>query len=307
MTLNQLHYVTTVADSGTITEAANKLFISQPSLTSAIHSLEKELNITIFYRTNKGISITTEGEEFLGYARQMLEQEKSIAERYTGEAKGKKIFCISTQHYSFVVEAFVDLLKNYNRDSYEFHIRETQTYMIIEDVSRLRSEIGVLYINDYNKAVLTRTFHEHNLEFTPLFTAKPHVFLYYQHPLASKKSLEISDLDEYPRLTYEQGEHNAFYFFEEIQSPLEHKKDIVVTDRATLFNLLIGLNGYTICSGVINPRLNGENIISVPLNINDFIQIGYLTHKHIKRSSLGEKYIAMLKSASESAKATLKN
>ena len=196
-----MHYVTAVADSGTITEAANKLFISQPSLTSAIHSLEKELNITIFYRTNKGISITTEGEEFLGYARQMLEQEKTINERYTGESKGKKIFCISTQHYSFAVEAFVELLKNYNRDSYEFHIRETQTYMIIEDVSRLRSEIGILYINDYNKAVLTRTFHEHNLEFTPLFTANPHVFLYYKHPLASKKRLKISDLDEYPRLT----------------------------------------------------------------------------------------------------------
>lgn len=295
MTLNQLRYAVTAAESGSITAAAGELFISQPSLTSALHELEKELGITIFLRTGRGISPTVEGEEFLGYARQMLEQENLIREKYLGGAHGKYSFCVSTQHYSFAVEAFVDLLKGYSEAEYEFHIRETQTYSIIEDVARLRSEVGVLYLNPFNESVLRRTIDEHDLAFHSLFTAKPHVFISKENPLAKKKSLTLEDLDPYPRLSYEQGEHNSFYYFEEIQSTLPRRKDIVVTDRATLFNLAIGLNGYTICSGVINPKLNGESIISLPLEVDDYMNVGYLTHRHMHTGKLAEQYIEALK------------
>lgn len=295
MTLQQLRYITAVADKGTISEAAKELFVAQPSLTSAIRELENELNITIFNRTNKGVTLTAEGEEFLGYARQVLEQTHLIQEKYMGKAAGKHHFCVSAQHYSFVVEAFVDLLKEYGGEEYDFRIRETQTYEIIEDVAKLRSEVGVLYLNAYNETVIRKEIRRHELTFHPLFTAKPHVFLSCTNPLAAKKTISLEDLAPYPRLSYEQGEHNAFYFSEEILSTLDSKKDIVVRDRATLFNLLIGLDGYTICSGVINETLNGKNIVAVPLLVDDCMQIGYLTHNRVVPGFLTERYIEALK------------
>ena len=265
MTLQQLKYVITVAETGTITEVANQLFISQPSLTNAIHELEKEMNIVIFNRTNKGISLSKEGEGFLGYARQVLEQAAILEDKYKRNGGGKKQFCVSTQHYSFAVNAFVDLIKEYGQEEYDFSLRETQTYEIIEDVARLRSEIGILFLNDFNQAVINKILKSYDLEFHLLFIAKPHVFISRSHPLAEKKVITNQELEIYPYLSFEQGEHNSFYFSEEIFSESERKKNIRVRDRATLFNLLIGLNGYTVCSGVIDKKLNGSEIISVSI------------------------------------------
>ena len=295
MTLKQLRYVVTVADTGNITEAAKKLFIAQPSLTSAINELEKEFDITIFTRSNKGIEVTTEGEEFLGYARQVLEQTDLIDERYTGKTRGKLRFCVSSQHYSFAVEAFVELLKKTGSEKYEFHMRETETYDIIDDVAHLRSEIGILYLNEFNETVIRKTLRDNNLTFHPLFKAKPHVFIGKGSPLANKKSLTLEDLKPYPRLSYEQGSHNSFYFSEEILSTVDCDKELIVRDRATLFNLLIGLNGYTICSGVISEELNGPNIIAKPLKVDDYMQIGYILPSQIHPSALTEEYIEMLR------------
>ena len=184
MTLQQLRYVTMVAETGTITEAANRLYISQPSLTNAIHELEKEMNIVIFNRMNKGISLSREGEDFLGYARQILEQAAILEDKYKGNGGGKKQYCVSTQHYSFAVNAFVDLIKEYGQDEYDFSLRETQTYEIIEDVARLRSEIGILFLNDFNEAVINKILKSYDLEFHQLYVAKPHVFISRKHPLS---------------------------------------------------------------------------------------------------------------------------
>ena len=295
MTLQQLKYVTAVAETGTISGAAQALFLSQPSLTAAIHDLEQELNITIFSRTNRGVALTPAGDEFLGYARQVLEQTDLIEERYTGSAPRRHRFSVSTQHYSFAVEAFVDLLQEHGGPEYDFCIRETKTYEIIEDVARLRSEVGVLYLNAFNTPVLTRVIREHEPEFHSLFTARPHVFVSRTNPLAGRPSVTLDDLALYPRLSYEQGEHNAFYFSEEILSTLECAKEIMVSDRATLFNLLIGLNGYTICSGVINNELNCPNIVAVPLDVDDSMEIGYLLHKRTVPSRFTEDYIDALR------------
>ena len=295
MTLLQLKYVVTVAAAGTISEAAKRLYIAQPSLTSAIKELESELGITIFKRTNKGILISAEGEAFLGYSRQVNEQTNLIEERYLGAAQIKHQFCVSTQHYSFAVEAFVDLLKQHGGDEYDFRIRETQTYELIEDVAKLRSEVGVLYLNGFNETVLRKTLRENSLKFHRLFIAKPHVFVSSFSPLAGKSVVTLEELAPYPRLSYEQGEHNSFYFSEEILSTLESKKDILVSDRATLFNLLIGLNGYTICSGVINEDLNGKNIVAVPLAVDDYMEIGYITHSKVGPGPFGTHYIEALK------------
>ena len=295
MTLQQLRYVTTVAETGTITEAANRLYISQPSLTNAIHELEKEMNIVIFNRTNKGISLSREGEDFLGYARQILEQAAILEDKYKGNGGGKKQYCVSTQHYSFAVNAFVDLIKEYGQDEYDFSLRETQTYEIIEDVARLRSEIGILFLNDFNEAVINKILKSYDLEFHQLYVAKPHVFISRKHPLAGKDRIINEELEEYPYLSFEQGEHNSFYFSEEVFAAVERKKNIRVRDRATLFNLLIGLNGYTVCSGVIDKKLNGKDIIAVPLADENDMRIGYITHRKGMLSRLGNTYLEAIK------------
>lgn len=294
MTLQQLKYVITVAETGTITEAANKLYISQPSLTNAIHELEKEMNIVIFNRTNKGISLSREGNDFLGYARQVLEQAAILEDKYKRNHGGKKQFCVSTQHYSFAVNAFVDLVKEYGQDEYDFSLRETQTYEIIEDVVRMKSKLGILFMNDFNEKVIGKLLKSHDLEFHLLFTAKPHVFISREHPLARQSVITNKELEQYPYLSFEQGEHNSFYFSEEIFSESERKKNIRVRDRATLFNLLIGLNGYTVCSGVIDEKLNGKDIIAVPLADEDNMHIGYITHRKGILSRLGDSYLKAL-------------
>ncbi|WP_010249574.1 LysR family transcriptional regulator [Acetivibrio cellulolyticus] len=294
MTLQQLKYAIEIAKWGSINIAAKKLFITQPSLSNAIRELEEELNIVVFERTNRGISVTADGVEFLGYARQVIEQTELLEKRYFNAKPSPQHFSVSTQHYAFAVNAFVDLIKEYSIDEYEFNLRETKTYEIIEDVKNLRSEIGILYINDFNSKVLNKLFKENKLKFTELFIAKPHVFISTSNPLSSRKKVTLGDLEEYPYLSFEQGEYNSFYFSEEILSTLSHKKSIRVSDRATLFNLLIGLNGYTISTGVISSDLNGTDIIAVPLDIDDRITIGWISHSNVALSQLATKYIEAL-------------
>ena len=293
MTLQQLKYVIEVAKAKSISEAAKKLFISQPSLTNAIKELEKEMNITIFLRTNKGILISKEGEIFLGCARQVLEQAYLLEEKYLKQRKQQ--FCVSTQHYSFAVNAFVDIIKEYGHDEYDFSLRETQTYEIIEDVTRMKSEIGVLYINDFNKLVIQKILKEHNLIFHSLIVVKPHIFISSKNPLAKKKKVTMEELRLYPYLSFEQGEHNSFYYSEEIFSSVVRYKNIRVRDRATLFNLLIGLNGYTVCSGIIDENLNGKDIVAVALDKEGEMNIGYITRKDSLTSDLANAYIEALK------------
>lgn len=297
MTLQQLKYIVVIANSGTISSAAKSLFVSQPSLTKSIKELEKEIDITIFTRTNKGIQLSKEGEVFLGYARSVLEQVSLMEEKYKGSTSlgGKKEFCISTQHYSFAVNAFVELIQKFGSDAYDFSIRETQTYEIIDDVARMKSEIGVLYLNDFNEMALRKIIKANDLIFTELFTAKPHIFVSTGNPLSKKKEVTMEDLEDYPYLSFEQGSHNSFYYSEEIFSTVERKKNIRVRDRATLFNLLIGLNGYTISSGVIDEKLNGENIVAVPLKEEGEMHIGYIMHNKTLPSRIGSIFLESLK------------
>ena len=294
MTLQQLKYVTTIANIGSISEAAKRLFVSQPSLTKAIKELEKEMGITIFDRTNKGITVSKEGERFLGYARQVLEQAALLEEQYKSQSGGKKQFSVSTQHYSFAVNAFVELLKGAGIDQYDVSLRETQTYEIIDDVAHMKSEIGLLFYNDFNRPVLEKLIHTNELTFTELFTAHPHIFIGKNHPLANKDVVSMNELEEYPYISFEQGDHNSFYFSEEIFSTVVRPKHIRVRDRASLFSLLLGLDGYTVSSGVIDEEVNGENIISVPLAEEGLMHIGYITNNKMHRSRLGQEYIQAL-------------
>ena len=295
MTLQQLRYITIVAEKGTISEAAKELFISQPSLTNAIRELEQEMQVTIFHRTNKGVTITAEGDEFLAYARQILDQVGLMQERYLNVNERNPRFSVSCQHYSFAVNAFVDVIRKFDARKYDFTLRETQTYEIIEDVARMRSEIGILFFNDFNEVVLTKILKSYDLEFHQLFVAKPHVFISRKHPLAENKVITNEELQSYPYLSFEQGDYNSFYFSEEILSTLDRNKNIKVRDRATLFNLAVGLDGYTVSSGVISKELNGENIIGKPLLVDEYMRIGTIVRKDVALSRYGKVYMEALK------------
>lgn len=294
MRIQQLQYIIKIVEVGSMSEAAKQLYITQPSLSNAVKDLEKEMNIQIFIRQPRGITLTSEGTEFLSYARQVVEQADLLMGRYTGNQVKKQLFSVSAQHYAFVVNAFVHLLKDYDMSQYELTLRETRTHEIIDDVKNFRSEIGVLYLNDFNRDVLTNLFRESQLVFSSLFKTKPHVFVSITSPLAEYSSLTLDDLVDFPYLSYEQGDHNSFYFSEEILSTINHKKSIVVSDRATLFNLLIGLDGYTLSTGVLNSDLNGDNIIAIPLDIDEEIEIGYLTHIQSKSSKMAENFLLEL-------------
>lgn len=295
MRIQQLEYLEKIVEAGSINEAAKRLFLTQPSLSNAVKELENEMGIQIFQRSSGGISLTAEGREFMTYSKQILDQVNLMNERYKNGQQRKQSFSVSAQHYAFVVHAFVELIKSVNANEYQFTLRETETQNIFNDLAQFKSELGILYTNGFNQKIMQRLFKENNLVFTPLFVAKPHIFVSRYNPLTSKSSVDLSDLKDFPYLSYEQGEVNSFYFSEEILSTLSHKKSIKVSDRATIFNLMVGLNGYTISSGIISSKLNDDKIVAIPLNVDDDITMGWLKHRQVELSPLAERYLTMLK------------
>ena len=295
MTLQQLRYVIEVAKTGSMNVAAKQLFVSQPSLSMAIRELENDVHISIFERTTKGVVITAEGEEFLGYARQIINQVELLEDKYIEAGQIKKKFGVSAQHYSFAVKAFVEMVKGFDMDKYEFAIREARTHDVIHDVVTGKSEIGILYTNDFNEKVLNKIFKDNQLEFVHLFTCEGYAYLWKNHPLAGKKVIALEELQEYPCLSFEQGDNNSFYFAEEILSTYDFKKTIKSNDRATNLNLMVGLNAFTLCSGIICEELNGSDYIAVKLAKEVTMDIGYIKRAHMNMSEIGELYIDEIK------------
>ena len=291
MTLQQLKYVDAVASCGSVSEAARRVFATQPTLTEAIRSLEEELRIAIFTRSSRGVSVTREGEEFLASARQILDDAARIQSKYTGKAVRRPQFAVSCQHYAFAVEAFMEVVKANGADSYDFTLRETVTSEIIDDVARHRSEIGVLYLSRRNERAIAKILKKEELRFEELFVSRPHVFLGKRHPLAKKKGgISLKELDAYPFISFEQGVENALYFAEEVMPSIDRKKNIRVRDRATMTNLILGLDGYTVASGALSRELNGPDIVAVPLKMDDFIRVGLVLRDGIPLSDAGRAF-----------------
>ncbi len=291
MTLVQLKYAIAVVGQNSLNEAAKMLFISQPSLSSAIRSLEKEIGFDIFIRSKTGITLTVKGAEFIGYAKSVMEQYELLDAKYISQTKVKKNFSVSMQHYTFAVSAFVELVKQYGMDAYEFEVHETKTYEVIENVRNHKSEIGILYLNDFNKKVLHKLFAEYGLQFEPLLECGVYVYMWKGHPLAERKEIALEELDEYPCLGFAQGEHNSFYFAEEVLCTYQYKRFIRANDRATLLNLMVGLNGFTLCSGIICEDLNGKDYCAVKLRSDERMTIGYISRKDAPVSAIGQKYL----------------
>ena len=300
MTLTQLNYLITIAETKSLNKAAEQLYVSQPSLTNAIKELEKELGITLFYRSGRGVTLTNDGTEFLLYAKQIYGQYESVLEKYGKGGSYKKKFGVSTQHYSFAVKAFVDMAKEFDMSKYEFALRETKTMEVISDVNTMKSEIGVLYLSDFNRKAIGKLLNSYDLRFQHLVDCKAYVYIWKNHPLAKEESISFEQLDGYPCLSFEQGDNSSFYFAEEILSTNEYSQVIKANDRATMLNLMIGLNGYTLCSGIICEELNGNDFVAIPFrddeeNPNSVMEIGYIVKKNTVRSKMGELYIEKLK------------
>jgi len=299
MTIQQLRYAVTISEVGSLNKASEILYVAQPSLTSAIRELEKELDVTLFSRSGRGVTLTNEGTEFIRHARQVLQQYDGLLERFGKSGARKKHFGVSTQHYSFAVKSFVELVKRFGMDEYEFAIRETRTRDIIDDVFSGKSEIGILYLSDFNRKPLEKLMRSNQLEFHPLTQCEAYVYLWKGHPLARKPSIRFEDLADYPCLAFEQGAGGSFYYAEEILSTAEYPRMIRATDRATMLNLMVGLNGYTLCSGVICEELNGADYVAVPFSPEDDavgsrMEIGYVVRKNVILSTLAELYITEL-------------
>lgn len=295
MTLQQLKYMIMIAEKGSITEAAKELYISQPSLSGAIKDVEKEVKITIFNRCRAGVALTTEGMEFLGYARQVVQQMELLESKYINNLPEKQRFCVSSQHYTFGANAFVELVQQFGQERYEFILNETQTHQVIKDVRNRFSDLGILYLSKNNENVLMKIFEENNLSFYEIFSATPHVFLRREHPLAKKEKIKLEDLKPYPRLSFVQGTYESSNFAEELFSNETAEKSIKISDRAAIVNFMIGLDGYTISSGIFPKYLHGDSIISIPLAEDEIMHIGYILNKDKELSELGKMYIEALK------------
>ncbi|MBP5495009.1 MAG: LysR family transcriptional regulator [Lachnospiraceae bacterium] len=291
MTLSQLSYVIAVASSSSMNEASKKLFISQPSISATIRELEEEIGINIFIRSNRGISLTPEGEEFVGYAKQVVTQYELIENKYITGGKIKKRFSVSAQHYAFAVDAFAKMVEEFGMDGYDFAMYETKTYDVIQDVKRFKSEIGILYLNDFNRKIITKLLDENELEFHPLLDCGVYAYMWKKHPLAKKKRVTFDELNSYPCIIFEQGSNNSFYFAEEMFSTYQFNQTLRVCDRATGLNLMIGLNAFTVCSGIICEHLNGSEHCAVKLDSEDINTVGYIVRKGMSISPLGQRYI----------------
>lgn len=290
LTLQQLRYFIEVAAEGSISGAADVLYVAQPTMSAAMKDLEARVGRPLLVRSARGITLTDDGAEFLGYARQVVEQVELLEQRYLGRPPSRRLLGVSAQHYSFAVDALVRMVKATEAAEYEFSLRETRTWDIIEDVRTLRSEVGILYRNDFNRRVIDKLLRDAGMAFHPLFLASPHIFIARNNPLSAQARVTLADLEDLPRLTFDQGANNSFYFAEEILSTLSSKQEIRVADRATIFNLMIGVGGYTISTGIISDELDPE-IVAIPLDVDERIEIGWIGHAAIPLTELAQRYL----------------
>lgn len=295
MTLQQLKYITYLAETCSINKASKLAFISQPSMSTALKDIETEIETKLFNRNNKGLVITKEGIEFLSYTKQIIQQYSLLEDKYLNNKNSKKNFSISTQHYSFAVKAFINMANFYDTVDYELSINETKTHEVIEDVKCLHSEIGILYINDFNKQILNRIFQESEIEFKSLCICDVYVYMWNKNPLANEPVIDLEQLEPYPCLSFDQGKENSFYFSEEVLSTHNHKRIIKVNDRGTMLNLMKGLGGYTFCSGIISEELNGDEYVAIPLSSKEKMEIGYIKKTSMELSELAMKYLEEFK------------
>jgi len=296
MTILQLKYVLAIANSASMREAASKLFVSQPALSASIRELEEELGIKIFERTNKGISLSDEGSEFLVYAKQAVSQYKLIEDRYMENDNDKIHFSVSMQHYVFALHAFVDTVKNFDNSKYVYSVHETRTDEVLTNVKKLKSEIGIVAYSKANENVLKKLFREYQLSFYPLMVRDTFAYVWYDHPLADKDEISIEELKEYPCVSFDQSSDSEFYLTEEALGDYEFDKLIKTNDRASSAEIMAKLNGYSIGTGIMTDSITlKDGFKTIKLKEDDPLTIGYIVRQNHRLSDIAKMYIDHLK------------
>lgn len=296
-----MHYLLEVAKSGSMNKAAEQLFISQPTLTKAIKEAEEELGFTIFIRNNRGVTLTKRGDDFVADIRRVYQQYQALMDKYADpDSLSRKRFGVSTQHYSFAAKAFVEMVRQFGTLNYDFAYRETTTARVIEDVASGKSELGILYRSPYNERVIDRHLVDNNLKFTPIVKSQAYVYLWKGHPLADKDAIRFADLEDYPCLCFEQDGDDTSYMAEEILSDRLYPRRVVVRDRGSMLNLMVGLGGYTLCSGIIHEAYNGEDYRCIPFKPepgfpNQIMEIGLIARIDNVPSESAEVFVKTIK------------
>lgn len=295
MTILQLKYVIVIANSTSIREAASKLFITQPALSTAIRDLEEELGIKIFERTNKGISLSEQGREFLSYAKQAVSQYELIEDRYIEKDREKKHFSVSMQHYVFAVHAFVSAIRKCDVSRYVYSVNETRTDEVLTNVRDIKSEIGVISYSKSNENIIKKIFRKYQLVFHPLMVRETFAYVWKGHPLAHKKEISLEELEQYPCVSFDQSSDNEFYLSEEALGNYDFEKLIKSNDRATSAEIMAELNGYSIGTGIMIESVTlRDEFAAIKLKEEDPLTIGYITRRNHKLSHIGEVYVEEL-------------
>ena len=294
MTILQLKYVIAIDEECSMRKAADRLYVSQPGLSSAVRDLEKEIGIQIFERVHNGVVTTSAGASFIAYARHAVEQFEMIENRYVNGAGQKETFAVSMQHYTIAVNAFIDTVKEYDLPEYQFSIRETQTSEVIDDVKNMKSEVGVIALSDFNKNTFKKIFADASLEFHELFTRDTYVYLSKKHPLAGRSELSLEDLQDYPCMVFDQGDNTSFYYREEALATYDYKKVISTNERATSIELMLGLDGYAVGAAMLGEGKTSSEIKAIKLKEDETLTFGYITRKGQQLSDMGQSFVDKL-------------
>ena len=300
MTILQLKYVIAIDEECSMRKAADRLYVSQPGLSSAVRELENELGIQIFERVHNGVVTTAAGASFIAYARHAVEQFEKVEEKYLGAKAQCPTFSVSMQHYTVAVNAFIDTVKEYDLDEYQYYIRETQTSEVIEDVKTMKSEIGVIALSEFNKNTFKKIFTDASLEFHELFSRDTYIYLSKNHPLAGRDELSLEDLQDYPCMVFDQGDNTSFYYREEALATYDYRKVISTNERATSIELMLGLNGYAVGAAMLGEGATSSDIKVIKLKEEEPLTFGYITRKGSQLTKMGQCFVEKLERHRES-------
>ena len=294
MTILQLKYVCAIDDECSIRKAADRLYVTQPGLSSAVRDLEKELGIQIFERVHNGVVTTPAGNSFIAYARHAVEQFEKVEEKYLTSQGHRPSFSVSMQHYTIAVNDFIETVKEYDLEEYQYFIRETQTGEVIDDVKNLKSEVGVIALSDFNRNMFKKLFADASIEFHELFSRNTYVYLKKDHPLADRDIISLDELQGYPCMIFDQGDNTSFYYREEALATYDYKKTISTNERATSIELMLGLDGYAVGVDMLGDSLNNSDIKVIKLKEEENMTFGYIIRKNSELSDMAKTFVEKL-------------
>ena len=280
MTFQQLTYVVEISKCGSINKAAQKLFLSQSGISTAVRELEEELGIQFFVRSNRGVEFTQEGKEFLSYAVSLLEQKQRIESLY-GEARNSSApvrFSVSTQRYPFTEDAFLRMLRRTTDNRYVFSIREAGMDAVIDDVYDHRADIGVIFLTELTEKIIRRLLDARDLDFHEIAAVSPCIYVRKGHPLANRDEVTEEDLAGLPYVSFEHNQGVGTDYSEEYQllSMKKPPRQISVNNRATMMNVLAATDAYTTGSGLLVEGITSQAVVTMPLAGKTCIRIGWI-------------------------------